>query len=202
MGGRSELNPNRYSKITQPLTYKMMWTQTGAYKGPLACLALTGCGRCCGVEDNCDCICIIICCMRFICTPTTTTCSIKWIFKNDRNKNKDFKSRKWNTEIVVVCFNALTLLAGCREEHPACWSWVMRCRHGYLSGLRCRSAYGPAATTATPSSLAPVKFRMVYLSGQAVLKKTPLNERCYSRNCSQHCYVQCYNNNNHHHHHY
>jgi len=38
--------------------------------------------------------------------------------------------------------------------------------HGYLSGVRCKGfAYGPADATATPSSLAPVKSRMVYLSG-------------------------------------
>jgi len=37
---------------------------------------------------------------------------------------------------------------------------------GYLSGARCKLfAYGPTDATATPSSLAPVKPRMVYLSG-------------------------------------
>ena len=35
-----------------------------------------------------------------------------------------------------------------------------------LSGARCKCiAYRPADATATPSSLAPVKSRMVYLSG-------------------------------------
>jgi len=39
---------------------------------------------------------------------------------------------------------------------------------GYLSGARWKCfAYGPADATATPSSLAPVKSRMVYLSGAA-----------------------------------
>jgi len=34
------------------------------------------------------------------------------------------------------------------------------------SGARCKwFAYGPADATAAPSSLAPVKSRMVYLSG-------------------------------------
>jgi len=41
--------------------------------------------------------------------------------------------------------------------------------------------YGPSDATATPSSLAPVKSRMVYLSGaslpKVVLEKRPLN-RC------------------------
>jgi len=37
---------------------------------------------------------------------------------------------------------------------------------GYLSGVRCKwFAYGPADATATPSSVAAVKSRMVYLSG-------------------------------------
>ena len=41
-------------------------------------------------------------------------------------------------------------------------NWVMRCWHGYLSGARCRwFAYGPADATATPSSLASFKSRMV-----------------------------------------
>jgi len=43
---------------------------------------------------------------------------------------------------------------------------VVRYWCGYLSGGRCKSfACGPADATATPSSLAPVKPRMVYLSG-------------------------------------
>ena len=44
---------------------------------------------------------------------------------------------------------------------------VVRYWCGYLSGgARCKwFAYGPADATATPSSLAPVKSRMVYLSG-------------------------------------
>jgi len=43
---------------------------------------------------------------------------------------------------------------------------VVRYWHDYLSGARCKLfAYGPADASATPSSLAPVKSRMVYLSG-------------------------------------
>jgi len=44
--------------------------------------------------------------------------------------------------------------------------WVMGYWHGYLSGVWCKwFAYGTADATATPSSLASVKSRMVYLSG-------------------------------------
>ena len=38
------------------------------------------------------------------------------------------------------------------EEHPVHNSWVMRCRCGYLCGVRCRLfAYGPADATASPN---------------------------------------------------
>jgi len=46
-------------------------------------------------------------------------------------------------------FSALTLLVGQQEGHPACKNWVVGCWHGYLSGARCRLAYGPADATAT-----------------------------------------------------
>ena len=39
---------------------------------------------------------------------------------------------------------------------------VVRYWHGYLSGARCKLAYGPADATATVAS---VKSRLVYLSG-------------------------------------
>jgi len=52
------------------------------------------------------------------------------------------------------------------------------CWHGYLSGARCRLAYGPADATAT-HCLAPVKPRLVlpfwYRLTQVVLEKRPLN---------------------------
>jgi len=41
-------------------------------------------------------------------------------------------------------FSALTLLDGRKEGHPACKNLS-----GYLSGARCRFAYGPADATAT-----------------------------------------------------
>jgi len=58
-------------------------------------------------------------------------------------------------------------LVGHQEGHPTCKKLgVVRYWHGYLSEARCkRFAYGPADATATPSSLAPVKAIMVYLSG-------------------------------------
>ena len=53
---------------------------------------------------------------------------------------------RWYPCLFVVAFSALTLLVGRQEGHPA---WVVGCWHGYLSGARCRLAYGPADATAT-----------------------------------------------------
>jgi len=62
-----------------------------------------------------------------------------------------------------IAFGALTLLVGRQEGHPACKkNWVVGCWRGYLSGERCRLAYGPADATATRSlSLASEKSRLV-----------------------------------------
>jgi len=67
---------------------------------------------------------------------------------------------------VDIAFNSLTLLVWWQEGHPACKNWVVRYLRGYLCGVRCKwfAAYGPADATVTPSSLAPVKSRMVYFS--------------------------------------
>jgi len=63
-------------------------------------------------------------------------------------------------------FSALMLLVGRQVGHPACKNWVVRYWHGYLSAARCKwFAFGPVDASATPSSLAPVKSRVVYLSG-------------------------------------
>jgi len=49
----------------------------------------------------------------------------------------------------VSAFSALTLLVGRQKGHPACKNLVVRCWCGYLSGARCRLAYGPVDATAT-----------------------------------------------------
>jgi len=52
--------------------------------------------------------------------------------------------------LCLYAFSALTLLVGRQEGHPACKkTWVVGCWWGYLSGTRCRLAYGPADATAT-----------------------------------------------------
>ena len=63
------------------------------------------------------------------------------------------KSRILMGEFVLcLCaFSALTLLVGRQEGHPLrpVKNWVLGYWHGYLSGARCRLAYGPADATAT-----------------------------------------------------
>ena len=51
--------------------------------------------------------------------------------------------------MITRTFSALTLLFGWHEGHPACKNWVVGCWRSYLSGARCRLAYGPADATAT-----------------------------------------------------
>jgi len=61
-----------------------------------------------------------------------------------------------------IAFSALMVVVGRQEGHPACKtlsSEVLACK---------RFAYGPADATATSSSLAPVKSKMVYLSGASL----------------------------------
>jgi len=49
----------------------------------------------------------------------------------------------------LYAFSALTLLVGSQEGHSACKKLSGGMRHCYLSGMRCKFAYGPADATAT-----------------------------------------------------
>ena len=65
----------------------------------------------------------------------------------------------------------LWLLVGWQEGHLACKNWVVSYSRGYLSRARCKwFAYGLADATATSSSLAPVKSRMVNIAGAGLPK--------------------------------
>ena len=69
---------------------------------------------------------------------------------------------------VLVAFSALTLLVGRQEGHPACKQLsggLVGCWRGYLSGVRCRLAYGPADATATHCLLLHKNPDWCYLSG-------------------------------------
>ena len=79
-------------------------------------------------------------------------------------------------QLIFFCaFSALTLLVGQQERHPPCKK--LGCWHGYLSGARCRLAYGPADSTATHCH--SVKSRLVlpfwYRLTWVVPDKGPLN---------------------------
>jgi len=50
---------------------------------------------------------------------------------------------------LFVAFSALKPLVEHQEGHPVCKNRVVGCWRGYLSGARCRLAYGPAGATAT-----------------------------------------------------
>jgi len=68
-------------------------------------------------------------------------------------------------------FSAL-MLVGWQKGHPACKkSWVVGYWCGYLSGARCRLAYGPADATATHWLVLPFWYRLT----RVVPDKGPLN---------------------------
>jgi len=62
---------------------------------------------------------------------------------------------------------------------------MVRYWHGYLSGARCKwFPYGPADATTTSSSLAPVKYRMVSLSGAGLPRLSWKKGRLMDVECS------------------
>jgi len=69
-------------------------------------------------------------------------------------------------------------LRGRKGIRPVKKTWVVKCWHGYLSGARCRLAYGPADTT-TAHCFAPVKSKLVlpfwYRLTWVVPDRGPLN---------------------------
>ena len=102
-----------------------------------------------------------------------------------QNMHKSFRKHFVFLELFhsrLFAFDALTLLAGRQEKHPACKNLVMRCWHGNLSGVRGRFfAYGSADATAIPKPhrlLPHLNPDWFYLSGTNLPKlsrKRPLN---------------------------
>ena len=80
--------------------------------------------------------------------------------------------------IVFSAFSASMLLVGWQEGHQACKKLVGSL-HSYLSGVRCRLAYGPADATATRFLLLQKKSRLVlpfwHRLTRVVVEKGPLN---------------------------
>ena len=101
-------------------------------------------------------------------------------------------------DLLWICcttaFSALTLLVGRQEGHPACKNRVVGCWRGYLSGARCRLAYGPADATATHCLFASVKSGLVLLFWYRLTRVVPdkwwLNGCvcvCCTTCCCRHC---------------
>jgi len=83
------------------------------------------------------------------------------------------------------------LLAGRQEGHPACKNWVVGCWLGYLSGARCRLAYGPADATATHCLLL-IGFTVLVLAHLGTSRQREVKRVCVwyevassSSSCSQ-----------------
>jgi len=55
----------------------------------------------------------------------------------------------FRTIFGTLAFSALTLFVGRQKEHPACKKLSGGVLAWYLSGARCRLAYGPADATVT-----------------------------------------------------
>ena len=95
-----------------------------------------------------------------------------------------FKTESDATEFLLVWLNnnlpsvIIHCWLGGRKGIGPVKNWVVGCWHGYLSGARCRLAYGPADATAT-HPLASVKSRSVltfwYRLTRAVPDKRPIN---------------------------
>ena len=91
--------------------------------------------------------------------------------------------------VVADAFSALMLLVGRQEGHPACKKTrVVGYWHGYLSGVRCRLAYGQADATAslplTVSCFSKIQIGFTFLvpAHPGSPGKGPLNG-CVCCNC-------------------
>jgi len=74
-------------------------------------------------------------------------------------------------------FSALMLLVGWQEGRSSCKNWVVGCWSGYLSGSKCRLAYGPADATATHCLFSKIQIDLPfwYRLTWVVPEKRPLN---------------------------
>ena len=119
---------------------------------------------------------------RQVCV-TCHNCIVMWLLWQSytpcpRKKRPPFIF--WIT-LSKIPSNALTLLVGRQEEHPACKNWAVGCRRGYLSGARCRLA--DSWCHCHSLSLASVKSRSVlpfwYRLTRVIPEKWPLNGCVY-----------------------
>ena len=87
-------------------------------------------------------------------------------FLSTKQESRTIKGYLYITQVFCLYSLWCCWLCGRKGIRPV-KNWMVRYWCGNLSGTRCNwFAYGPAdAITVIPSSLAPVKSRMVYLSG-------------------------------------
>jgi len=124
---------------------------------------------------------VIICCKAFFCCA--------YLFLIDIVSMLVISGASFLQQLCnLPCFDMPSVLWCCwlggRQGIRPVKNWVVRYWHGYLYGARCKwFAYGPADSTATPSSLALLKSRMVYLSGAGLprlfWKKRPSVYLCH-----------------------
>jgi len=89
----------------------------------------------------------------------------------------------------ACAFSALMLLVGRQEGPPACKNWMVGCWHSYVSGSRCRFAYGPADATATLTISCCSKSRLVLPSWCQLTQVVPdkIQEGCKTVVCVRVC---------------
>jgi len=131
------------------------------------------------------CVCVLVCFSRLWSTllrQSGTSLQVIFILRWLVNAAVTIKHGccSWCNYLLINTVSVL-LFVKCGINVPSvlwrCWlggrkgiwpvkNWVVKYWHGYLSGARCKClTYGPADASATPSFLAAVKSRMVYLSG-------------------------------------
>ena len=84
--------------------------------------------------------------------PASARCTLGKVIRRNVNGSHGCRYPDLGLAKMVLLhhwFSALTLLVVWQEGHPACKNWAVGCWCGYLSGARCRLAYGPADSTAT-----------------------------------------------------
>ena len=118
---------------------------------------------------------------------STFSNDLEWLLTTT-DQPTSFLYLKWMKQVTSNLDHILNRACASKHDKWYWWSWscdpcetvntfytfggeVMRYWHGYLSGVRCNwIACGPADATATSSSLAPVKSKIVYLSGAGLPK--------------------------------
>ena len=78
-------------------------------------------------------------------------------------------------EVLHYAIELWRCWVGSRKGIQPVKNWVVGCRHGYLSGARCRLAYGPADATVSCFCKIHIGFTFLYRLTWVVPDKGPLN---------------------------